>query len=102
MHCWGEYRAVAGDITAVHHCNTVRTLNVIFRALNVIFRTLNVIFRALNVIFRALNVIFRTLSICVLQNSGRFYRDFFTVLIATMVHITLLCWIEEHSILKVN
>ncbi len=28
------YRAVAGDVTTVKHCNTFRTLNVIFRALS--------------------------------------------------------------------
>ncbi len=31
VHC---YRAVAGDVTTVKHCNTFRTLNVIFRALS--------------------------------------------------------------------
>ena len=41
------YRAVAGDVTTVQHCNT----------------------------FRALNVIFRALSTSVWQKSGRLYSD---------------------------
>ena len=41
------YRAVAGDVTTVKHCNT----------------------------FRALNIIFRALSTSVWQKSGRFYSD---------------------------
>ena len=50
LHCTGPgagYRAVAGDVTTVKHCNT----------------------------FRALNVIFRALSTSVWQKSGRFYSD---------------------------
>ncbi len=33
-HCIFPYRAVACDVTTVKHCNTFRTLNVIFRALS--------------------------------------------------------------------